>query len=294
MRSGLLAAIGAYACWGLFPLYIKQLAHVPAFELVLHRSLWSLLFMLALLALLRRVDQLAAAMRRPRVLALFTLSAVLLSSNWMIYVWAVSHGRVLDASLGYFINPLVSVMLGYLVLRERPRRWQWLAVALAAAGVVWLGVAAGGLPWIALALACSFGTYGLLRKTAPLGPIEGLALETVLLAPLVIAALGWLAVQGSGQFGSGSPATDAWLIAAGPITAVPLLLFAFAARRVTLTTLGLLQYLSPSLQFALGVWVFHEAFDAERAVGFGFIWLGLLVYSAESAWRLRRAALSSP
>lgn len=288
MRIGLWSAVAAYSCWGLFPLYIKQIAHVPAIELVLHRSLWSLLFVLGLLAALHRVDRLAQAWRQHRLLLLFSASALLLSTNWLIYVWAVAHDRVLDASLGYFINPLVNVMLGFLVLHERPRPLQWTAIVLAGLGVLWLGLSTGELPWIALVLAGSFGLYGLLRKTAPLGAIEGLALETSLLAPIVVVGLAWFWQQGSGHFARGSPSTDFWLVAAGPVTAVPLLLFAAAARRITLTTLGLLQYLSPTIQFALGLWVFDEPFDTQRALGFAAIWLGLLVYSGDGAWRLHR------
>jgi chloramphenicol-sensitive protein RarD len=210
-----------------------------------------------------------------------------LGGNWLLYVWAVNTGRVLDASLGYFINPLVNVVLGFAVLHERPRPVQWAAVALAAAGVVWLAVGAGHLPWISVMLALSFGLYGLLRKTAALGAIEGLALETLLLAPLAIGGLAWLALQGEGVFGRGDLSTDLWLLAAGPFTAVPLLLFASGARRVSMATLGLLQYVSPSIQFGLGLFVYHEPFDTGRGIGFLLIWAALALYSAES-WRMLR------
>jgi len=183
MPSGPLAAAIAYVLWGLFPLYIKQIAHIPALEIVLHRSLWSLVFVFGLLAVLRRFAWLPPVLRQPRTLGLFLLSALLLGGNWLLYVWAVNAGRVLDASLGYFINPLVNVVLGYAVLHERPRPVQWAAVALAAVGVVWLAWGAGHLPWVSIVLALSFGLYGLLRKTASLGAIEGLALETLLLGP---------------------------------------------------------------------------------------------------------------
>jgi len=249
-----------------------------------------MVFVFTLLALSRRLAWLRELRRQPRTLALTALSALLLSCNWLLYVWAVNADRVLDASLGYFINPLVNVLLGALVLHERLRAWQWAAVALAASGVAWLTLAAGTLPWVSLLLAASFGFYGLLRKTAPLGAIKGLALETLLLAPLAggaIVAFAWL---GRSSFGTGSWATDAWLLAAGPFTAVPLLLFAHAARRVTLATLGLLQYLGPSLQFLLGVYVYHEPFTPLRGVGFVLIWAALVVYSAEGLWRMRRLA----
>ena len=289
MPSGPLTAAIAYILWGLFPLYIKQIAQVPAIEIVLHRSAWSLVFVLGLLVVLRRFGWILPVLRQPRTLALFALSALLLAGNWSLYVWAVNTGRVLDASLGYFINPLVNVVLGYAVLHERPRPVQWAAVALAAAGVVWLAVGAGHLPWVSVVLALSFGLYGLLRKTATLGAIEGLALETALLAPLAFGGLVWLALQGQGQFGQGDRSTDLWLLAAGPFTAIPLLLFASAARRVSLATLGLMQYLSPSIQFVLGVFVYQEPFTSSRGVGFLLIWAALALYSAESWRALRRA-----
>jgi chloramphenicol-sensitive protein RarD len=287
---GIPAAALAYILWGLFPLYIKQVAHVPALEVVAHRSLWSLVFMAALLLALRRVDWVRDVIRQPRVLGITLVSALLLSTNWLVYVWAVAHDRVLDASLGYFINPLVNVMLGYAVLHERPRPVQWLAVALAGAGVAWLTLGAGTLPWVALVLAGSFGVYGLLRKTAPLGAMEGLALETALLAPLALVLAVVFLVRGDGAFLRGDALTDTWLLLAGPFTAIPLLLFAAGARRVTLATLGLLQYLGPSLQFVLGVFVYHEPFEPARALGFVLIWSALVVYSGEGLWQRSRAA----
>jgi len=293
MPSGPVTAALAYILWGLFPLYIKLIPQVPPLEIVLHRSAWSLLFMLGLLALLRRFAWLGPVLRQPRTLALFGLSALLLAANWLLYVWAVAGGRVLDASLGYFINPLVNVLLGTLVLHERPRPLQWAAVALAAAGVLWLALGVGHVPWVSLLLACSFGLYGLLRKTATLGALEGLALETLLLAPLAVGGLLWLAAQGQGHFGPSDPAGSLWLLAAGPFTAVPLLLFASAARRVSLATLGLMQYLSPSIQFVLGVFLYDEPFSTGRGIGFLLIWAALALYSAES-WRvLRRARVAA-
>ena len=288
MPSGPLAAALAYILWGLFPIYIKQVATVPALEIVLHRSAWSLVLMLGLLLVLRRFAWLRSVVGQPRTLALFALSALLLACNWLLYVWAVNAGRLLDASLGYFINPLVNVLLGYAVLHERPRPLQWAAVALAAVGVLWLALGAGHVPWVSLVLALSFGFYGLLRKTAPLGAIEGLALETLLLAPLAVGGLLWLGATGQGQFGQGDLRLDALLIAAGPATAVTLLLFASGARRVSMATLGLLQYIGPSIQFVLGVAVYHEPFSASRGIGFALIWAALALYSAASWRALRR------
>jgi chloramphenicol-sensitive protein RarD len=287
MPSGPLAAAAAYILWGLFPLYIKQVQQVPALEVVAHRSAWSLVLMALLLLALRRLAWLGAVLRQPRALAAFALSALLLSANWLLYVWAVNHDHLLDASLGYFINPLVNVMLGYAVLHERPRPVQWAAVGLAAAGVLWLALGADHVPWVSLALAASFGLYGLLRKTAALGALEGLALETLLQAPLAVGYLLWLAAQGQGHFAQGDRHLDLLLLLGGPFTAVPLLLFAFGARRVTLATLGLLQYLGPTIQFMLGIWLYHEAFSWQRGIGFALIWSALLVYSAE-CWRVMR------
>ncbi len=290
MNPGIVYAALAYVAWGLFPLYFRQVAQVaqvPSLEVVMHRTLWALVVVLGLLAVRRQWAWVMVVMRQPRVLGAFVLSAVLLSGNWLTYVWAVQNQHVVDASLGYFILPLVNVALGFVFLRERPRPGQWLAVAVAAAGVVWLAVQAGRLPWIALVLALSFGVYGLLRKIAVLGALEGLALETLILAPVAAAVLGWWAWQGEGALVQGPASAIGWLVLAGPLTAVPLLLFAAGARLIPMATLGLLQYISPSLQFALGVWVFQEAFEPARLVGFALIWSALLVYSLEGLWMQR-------
>lgn len=279
MHIGIVYAALAYAAWGLFPLYFHQLAGIPALEVVVHRTVWSLVFVLGVLLVRRHWGWIR--LLQPRVLGAFALSALLLSGNWLTYVWAVQHQHVVDASLGYFILPLVNVALGYVFLRERPRPGQWLAVAVAAAGVLWLTVQTGRLPWIALVLAVTFGFYGLLRKVASLGALEGLALETMLLAPLGLGALAWWSAQGQGVLVQGNASAIGWLLLAGPLTAIPLLLFAAGARRIPLTTLGILQYISPTLQFALGVWVFHEPFEMARLAGFVLIWAALAVYSVE-------------
>ena len=285
--AGFAYASLAFVVWGLFPLYFRQLAGIAPLDIVLHRSVGLLVFMALLLGALRRHAWLGPALRQPRQLALFAFSALLLSGNWLLYVWAVNAHRVVDASLGYFINPLVNVLLGALVLHERLRRGQWGAIALAALGVAWLTLQAGQLPWIALVLALSFGLYGLLRKTAALGTLEGLALEVLLLAPLALPMLGWRLAHGAAGVGADA-ATIGWLLLAGPLTALTLLLFAAGARRISMTSLGLLQYVSPTLQFALGVWLFREPFDAARFAGFALIWAGLAVYAAEGWWRSRR------
>lgn len=292
MNTGILYAALAYIAWGLFPLYFKQVADVPSLEVVMHRTLWSLVFVFGVLMVRRQWSWMGAVLRQPKVLAAFVLSAMLLSGNWLTYVWAVQNQHVVDASLGYFILPLVNVALGFVFLRERPRPGQWMAVAVAAAGVLWLAVQAGRLPWIALVLALSFGFYGLLRKVAVLGALEGLALETLVLTPVAAVVLGWWAWQGQGALVQGTPATVGWLLLAGPMTAVPLLLFAAGARLIPMSTLGILQYISPSLQFALGVWLFHESFEPARLVGFVLIWAALLVYSMEGWWTRRRVVVA--
>ena len=286
MLPGLASAALSYVLWGLFPLYFHRLSQVGAFAIVMHRSLWCFVCVWLVLLGMRRWQWLAGIARRPRTWAQFALSALLLSTNWMLYVWAVNHGQVVEASLGYFINPLVNVLLGTFVLGERPRRLQWIAVGVAAAGVLWLTLALGRPPWIALGLAFSFGCYGLLRKTAPLGALEGLALETMVMAPIALAAL--LVLGGGHVFGELHGADVAWLLLAGPITAVPLLLFAYGARRITMATLGTLQYLSPSLQFALGVWLYGEPLEPTRLVGFAAIWIALGLYSADGFLWMRR------
>jgi len=289
MSSGVLQASLAYAMWGLLPLYFHALSAVASVDIVLHRALWSLAFVGVLLLVLRRWRWLPDVARQPRVLGAFALSALLLSSNWLVYVWAVHHGRVVEASLGYFITPLISVLLGFFFLHERPRPVQWCALATAAAGVLWLTVAGGALPWVGLVLAATFGVYGLMRKVAKLGALEGLTLETLLLAPLAAGLLAWRMSHGGST--AGADASLLFLLAlSGPFTALPLLLFAGGARRISLTTLGVLQYISPSIQFALGVWLFHEPLGGTRLIGFMLIWLALVIYTAESLLTLRRQA----
>ena len=292
MHLGILYATLAYVAWGLFPLYFRQLQAVPALEVIAHRTLWSMVFVAVLLVARRQLGWMAPLMRQPRLVAAFALSALLLSTNWLIYVWAVNNGHVVDASLGYFILPLANVAMGYVFLHERPRRGQWLAVALAAAGVLWLTWQAGRLPWIALALALTFGFYGLLRKTAVLGALEGLALETALLAPLALAALAFWGWQGSAAWLRADTGELLWLLAAGPITAVPLLLFAAGARRIPLSTMGLLQYISPTLQLLCGVWLFGEQLQPARLAGFVLIWAALVLFAVEGAWQRRRSVLA--
>jgi chloramphenicol-sensitive protein RarD len=285
MHIGMLYAATAYAIWGIFPIYFKSLHAIPPAEILLHRMLWSLLFVAAVLAWRKQWAWLGPVLRKPKVLAGFAASALLLSSNWFIYIWAVNNGRVLDSSLGYFINPLFNVLLGFLVLRERLRPIQWISVALAAVGVLWLTWHGGQLPWVALALATTFGLYGLLRKTAALGALEGLALETMLLFPLALGYLIVLTLHHQNSFVGAPTSLQVLLAAAGPITAIPLLLFASGARRIPLSLLGLLQYIGPTLQLLLGVWLYHEPFGGMRLIGFALIWSALAVYSLEGVWK---------
>lgn len=294
MNPGVLYATSAFLCWGLFPLYFHAIGDVPPMEILAHRMLWSLLFLVVVLTARSQWRWLPDVLKKPKVVWSFIASALLLSANWFVYIWSVKNGHVIDASLGYFINPLVNVLLGQLVLKEHLRRGQWLAVAIAAAGVLWLTVQAGQLPWIALILGCTFGGYGLLRKTAALAALEGLSFETLILFPLALAYVAWLAMHGQNAFLNAPSDTTRWLlVAAGPITAIPLLLFAAGARRIPMAVLGMLQYLSPTIQMLLGLWVFHEAFSAERMAGFIVIWSALAVYMAEGLWTSRRASAAA-
>ncbi len=291
MNRGIAYASAAYLLWGVFPIYFKALLGVAPLEILAHRIVWSLAVCAVLLLLLRRLRWLAELRRQPRVLLWFVASSVMVAINWFVYIWAVNSGRVVDASLGYFINPLVNVLIGAVFLHERLRRAQWTAVSVAAAGVSWLTWQAGAVPWIGLVLGLSFGIYGLLRKTAALGAIEGLTLETILLAPIAAVYLAWLVETGQSEFAHGGTTTRLLLLAAGPVTAAPLLLFAAGARRIPLSTLGLLQYIGPSLQLLIGVWLYHEPF-AERAPGYVLIWIALAVFSIEGivrGWRARAA-----
>ena len=284
MNSGIACALGAYLLWGLLPLYLHLLAGVGVLEVLSHRIVWSLATMAVLLVALRRLTGLRELRARPAIAWRFVATAALISVNWILYIWSIETGHVVDASLGYFINPLVNVLLAAVLLHERLRRGQQLAIGLAAAGVLWLTWLAGAPPWLGLAIAISFSLYGLLRRSAPLGAMEGFAVETAVLAPFALGYLAWLAAQGQLAFGGGAALTTALLVGAGPVTTLPLLLFAAGARRIPFSLLGVLQYLSPTLQWLCGILVFHEAFDPHKAIGFSLIWLALLLYAAESLW----------
>ena len=291
MQIGAVYAALAYTLWGLFPLFFKRLAAMGPLEVVMHRTVWSLVFVVLVLLVLRRWAWLGAVLRKPRVVGIFALSATLLASNWLVYIWAVNNDHVLDASLGYFILPLMNVALGYVFLHERPRAGQWMAFAVACAGVLWLSWQGGRVPWVALTLAITFALYGLLRKVAPLGALEGLTLETLVLAPAALVAMGWMAWHGQGALVAQDHTSLAWLMLSGPVTALPLLLFAAGARRIPLSMMGVLQYISPSILVLLGVWLYDEPFAGPRVMGFVLIWIALALYTAEG-WRHARRAPS--
>lgn len=291
MREGLMAAVGAYLMWGLLPIYWRLLHEVPALQIMAHRVLWCCLFVCLYLGLREGFSwrrQLA-----PRTLLLLASSAALIGCNWWLYIWAVNAGYIVETSFGYFINPLVSVLLGVLVLRERLNPAQWLAVACAAAGVAYLSWQTGKLPLIALSLALTFGCYGLIRKVAVVPAVQGLAVESLFLLLPALSALVWAHAHGQGAFGHVSLRAEAMMVASGVVTALPLVMFAYGARRVPLSLLGILQYLAPTLQLACGVLIYHEGFSAVQAVGFSMIWAALLIYAGDSFWRARRAAAAN-
>jgi chloramphenicol-sensitive protein RarD len=281
MNKGVLAGLGAYTLWGLFPIYWKLLEQVPAIEILAHRIVWSLAFIVLLLFLQRDWLWLKQTIHNRRTLAIYTLAAILLSINWFTYIWAVNAGYVVEASLGYFINPLVNFLLGVIFFKEKLRGGQVAAVVLAVLGVVYLTVSYGSLPWISLVLAFTFGSYGLIKKTAPLESMHGFSLET---GVLFLPALGFLLYRGAsgmGAFMQQGMASTLLLILAGPVTSIPLLMFGYAARSIPLSMLGFIQYITPTLQFMLGVFVYNEPFPTSRLVGFSIIWLALLLYSIE-------------
>jgi chloramphenicol-sensitive protein RarD len=288
-RAGLLLGLGAYLMWGVLPLYFKAIGHVPATEVVAHRIVWSLVFLAGLATMWKRWGGIRSAVANPKVLGTLALTACLIGTNWLIWIWAVFNGHVLEGSLGYYLNPLVNVLLGVVLLKEKLSRGQMFAVLLAGAGVAVLAAGAGGGLWISLSLAASFALYGFLRKVAPVDSIEGLLVETAILTPV---ALAWiLYLYSAGESGLGTDATtNVLLILAGTITAVPLLLFTAAAKRLPYSTLGFLQYIAPSMQFLLAVLVFGERLTPAHVICFGAIWTALLIYAFEGVRTGRASA----
>jgi chloramphenicol-sensitive protein RarD len=278
-RRGFLYGVAAYLLWGLFPLYWPLLEPAGAVEILAHRVAWSVLTMLVVVAASRRLPELRALFRRHRARNLLTVAAVVIAINWGTYIYGVNNHRVVETSLGYFINPLVTVLMGVLVLRERLRRWQWAAVGIATVAVVGLAVEYGHPPWIALVLAFSFGTYGLAKKQADVDAVESLTFETLVLAPVALGYLFWLGASGDSHFTGHGAGHVLLLASSGIVTAIPLLCFGAAAIRVPMTTLGLLQYMTPTLQFVLGVTFLGEHMSTMRWVGFALVWVALVIFT---------------
>jgi chloramphenicol-sensitive protein RarD len=289
VTTGIAYAAAAYVAWGGFPLYFRQLAGVPAVEILAHRIVWSAAFMAVLVTVLRRWGSTTRTLRAAGTLPTLTATALLISANWLTYIWAVNAGHVLEASLGYFVNPLVTVLLGVAFLRETLTRAQRVSIALAGAGVAALVVRAGTVPWIAITLAVTFGLYGLLRKRLHVDAVTGLLGEVGVLAPAALLYLGWRALRGEAHFGV-EPRHTLLLAASGVVTALPLLWFAGGVRRLKLSTVGVLQYLNPTMQFAIAVFAFHEPFGAAHGLAFGCIWASLALYTADALASARGAA----
>jgi len=289
-RRGFLLGLAAYGIWGLFPLYWPLLEPAGAVEILAHRIVWSCVTMGLLVLVLRRTALVRSIAADRRTRAILGLAACLITVNWAVYIWGVNNGHVVETSLGYFVNPLVTVLMGVFILGERLRRWQWAALAVAALAVVVLTLDYGRPPWIALTLALTFGSYGLCKKQANAPAIESLTFETTVIAPVALAYLGWLVWHGESDFAGHGAGHTLLLMSAGIVTAVPLVCFGGAAIRVPLVTLGLLQYLTPTLQFGLGVLYFHEDMPAGRWVGFGLVWVALVMFTVESL-RHRRTSV---
>lgn len=297
LRLGFLCCLGCYTIWGCLPLYFRALEHIQPMEMLAHRIIWSVPTGLILILIARNWHQLREALTRAHLLWL-TVSAVLIGLNWLIYIWAVSQERVMEASLGYYINPLINVLIGAVFFRERLRPAQWVSVALASVGVAIMTSALGYLPWVAILLCLTFAFYSVIRKQVQVDSRAGFVVEAAILAPLALLWLTWFVGQPEGTWFGDGGWDIAWLIAAGPITAVPLILFALAAKRLRLSTMGMMQYLGPTLQFLISVLIFKEAFGLIHAIAFAFIWTALIVFTIDSvmgeakARRLARAAAS--
>lgn len=279
-RAGFFYALSAYLLWGILPFYLKAVAHIPAAEVVAHRILWSLPIAGATLLLTGRTTDLRQTLREPRKIGMAAITAAFLTVNWGLYVWAIGSGRALEGALGYYINPLFSVALAAVVLRERLSPPQLAAIGLAVAAVALLGWESGGLPWISLGLAASWGFYALFKKTLPIGPNQGFFLEVLLLLPAALIYLAWLYATGQSHFGPTGWGDVAILILSGPVTAVPLILYANGAKRLKLSTIAIMQYIAPTIVFLIAVFIFEEPFSRTRAVAFALIWASLAIYTA--------------
>lgn len=281
MKKGILCVSGAYVIWGLFPIYWKWLHQVPPLQLLCHRILWSCIILTVAILLLRQRKNFIAAIRQPKVLLIYPIAALAISLNWFVYVWAVNAGFIIEASLGYFISPLVSILVGVVLLRERLRLMQWIAIGIASVGVIYLTFVYGALPWVGLILAISFGGYGCIKKIAPLNSFYGLTFETIILLIPVAIYLLYAEQEGVGAWRHINNTTDFLLVGGGIITVIPLLMFSFAARRINLTLVGFLQFISPTLQFLVGKFVYQESFSQTQFIGFGAIWIALIIFSME-------------
>lgn len=282
MKKGILYGIGAYVLWGFFPIYWKFLHPVPALQVIGHRIGWSFILLAIYIVVTKQWRDFRSVAFKPKTIGIYSIAAVLLSINWLIYVWGVNAGFIVETSLGYFINPLFSVLLGVVFLRERLRPLQWIPVGLAAIGVIYLTFVYGRLPWIALSLAFSFGFYGFVKKLSPLGSLYGLTLETGIVFPVALIYLVVVGFNSSGAFLHTGALVDVFLIGAGLVTTIPLLMFASAAKQIPLTIVGLLQYVAPTLQFLIGVFVYKEPFDQAHFIGFAIVWVALIIFALES------------
>ena len=286
-RRGFVAALAAFMAWGLFPLYWRELQSVPSLQITAHRIAWCTVFVVAFLLWKQGGGWLRSTLARPHALPMLFASSLMISVNWVLYVWAVNAGYVVETALGYFINPLVNVLLGVAVLKERLNTRQWMAVALAAAGVAWLTWSVGRLPWIALSLAASFGLYGLIRKLVSVESVPGLGVESLIMFVPAIAFLAWREFTGTGSFGHVGAYENSLLVLAGVATALPLIWFAYGARRIPLSLVGVIQYVGPTIQLLVGVLLFKEPFTHNQLIGFGCIWAALALYAVDGLWRLR-------
>lgn len=282
MKKGILYGIGAYVLWGFFPIYWKFLHVVPAVQVIGHRIGWSFAVLLIYILATRQWQEFQSVAFNVKTILIYAGAGILLSINWLIYVWGVNAGFIVETSLGYFINPLLSVLMGVIFLRERLRPRQWIPVVIAAIGVIYLTAVYGRLPWIALSLALSFGLYGLVKKLAPLGSLYGLTLETGIVLPVALIYLVFLQVKGGASFLHQGTTVDLFLIGAGIVTTIPLLMFASAAKQIPLTMVGILQYIAPTLQFMIGVFIYKEPFDQAHLIGFGIVWVALVIFWVEN------------
>jgi len=282
MKKGVLYGIGAYILWGFFPIYWKVLHQVPALQVIGHRISWSFIILIVYILFTGQWQGFRSVASNWKTIGIYTVAGILLSINWLVYVWGVNAGFIIETSLGYFINPLLSVLLGMIFLRERLRFTQWIPVIIATVGVIYLTVVYGRPPWIALALAFSFGFYGLVKKLAPLGSLYGLTLETAIIFPIALLYLIFVEINGTGAFLHSGTRIDLFLVGAGIVTTIPLLMFASAAKEIPLTMIGILQYIAPTLQFLIGIFIYKEAFDKSHLIGFGIVWFALIIFWVEN------------